>query len=150
MIFLRNNIWRILPLVVAGAVWTIGYIYTHQLAFGICDSPYTDNGYLGCTDSTFYSVGEPAIAYSQWLIASAVIMLFARLETLKRWSIFAIVYLAATTVALAFTQVSAGGIGFPERLTVAHLFGIVFLIITVLWVVIHTIILRRRERESRI
>lgn len=86
------------------------------------------------------------LGYGQWLIASGVIMLFARWETLKRWSIFAVVYLAATTVALAFTSVLAGGIGFQERLTVAHLFGIVFLIITVLWVVIHTIILRRRER----
>lgn len=134
-----------MPLLVAGAVWTIGYIYMHQLAFGICDSPYTDNGYSGCTDSTFYSIGEPAIAYSQWLIASAIITLFVRLETLKRWGIFAIAYLIATTVALAFTQVSSGGIGFQERLTVAHFFGILFLAITILWVVIHAIILRRRS-----
>lgn len=145
MIFLRNNVWRILPLAVAGAVWIIGYVYMHQLTFGICDSPYTDNGYLGCTDSTFYTLGEPAVAYGQWLIAAAVITLFARFETLKRWSIFALVYLITTTIALAFSPVSSGGIEFQERLTVAHLVGILFLIVTVSWVVIHTIILRRRK-----
>ena len=146
MIFLRNNIWRILPFGIAILIWAIGYILRwHAWDVGICES------WAGhCAEVAQGAVGDPMLGYGQWLIASAVIMLFARLETLKRWSIFAIVYLAATTVVLAFTQVSAGGIGFPERLTVAHLFGIVFLIITVLWVVIHTIILRRRERELRI
>ena len=94
------------------------------------------------------AIGEPMMAYGQWLIASAVIIFFARLETLKRWSIFAGVYLVVTTVALAFTNVSAGGFDFPERLTVAQIFGIIFLIVTILWVVIHTILIRRREKVA--
>ena len=122
-------------------------IYIHPLTFGICVSPYTDNGYSGCTDDTFYTVGEPAIAYGQWLIASAVVILFARLETLKRWNIFAVAYLVATTIVLAFTPISSGGFGFQERLTVAQIFGLLFLIITILWVVIHTVILRRKEKK---
>ena len=75
-------------------------------------------------------------------------MFFARSEILKRWAVFSGVYLGASIVALAFTNVSAGGFDFPERLTAAQIFGLLFLIITVLWVVIHTIILRRREKRS--
>lgn len=143
MIFFRNNVWKILPLGIAILVWAIGYILRwHAWDIGVCDS------WVGhCAEVAQGAIGDPMIAYGQWLIASAVIMLFARFETLKRWSIFAVVYLVVTTIALAFSPVSSGGIGFQERLTVAHLFGILFLIITASWVVIHSIVLRRRERK---
>ena len=141
---IKKYLLRLSPLSIGVLLWAVGYVFKFYdpLAFSTCDS---FNG-----EYCFVAVGFPLLAYGQWLIASAVIMLFVRLETLKRWRFVAVRYLVARTVVRAFTQVSAGGIGFPERLTVAHLFGIVFLIITVLWVVIHTIILRRRERELRI
>src|SRR3989338_6814070 len=103
MILRRNNIWKILPLGVAILLWTIGYIFRfyQPLATNICDSFYGEY----CMSA----IGDPMIAYGQWLIASAVVILFARLETLKRWSIFAGVYLVATTIALAFTNVSEIG-----------------------------------------
>ncbi len=139
MIFFRNNVWRLLPLGAAILLWAIGYMFRfyEPLATGVCDSFYGEY----CMSA----VGTPLLALSQWVIASAVVMLFARFETLKRWSIFVLVYLILTTIALAFSPVSSGGIGFQERLTVAHLFGILFLIVTASWVVIHTIILRRRK-----
>ena len=140
MIFLRNNIWRILPLGVGILVWIVGYVFRfyEPLASSVCDPFYGEY----CMSA----VGTPLLALSQWLIASAVIMLFARLETIKRWSTFVVVYLVTTTAALAFSPVSSGGIGFQERLTVAHLFGVLFLVITVAWVVIHTVILRHRGK----
>ena len=145
MTILKNNVWKILPLGVAICLWTIGYIFRfyEPLATSICDSFYGEY----CMSA----IGDPMMAYGQWLIASAAVMLFARPETLKRWSIFAGVYLVATTIALAFTNVSAGGFDFPERLTVAQIFGLLFLAITIFWVVIHTILLRRKEgREKRL
>jgi len=143
MTLLKNNVWKILPLGAAILLWTIGYIFRfyQPLATNICDSFYGEY----CMSA----IGDPMMGYGQWLIASAAVILFARVEILKRWSIFAGVYLIATTIALAFTNVSAGGFDFPERLTVAQFFGILFLAITVLWVVIHTIILRRRERREK-
>jgi len=144
MIFFRNNIWKIWPLGIAILVWAVGYILRwHAWDIGICDS------WVGhCAEVAQGAIGDPMMAYSQWLVISGAIMFFARSEILKRWAVFSGVYLGASIVALAFTNVSAGGFDFPERLTAAQIFGLLFLIITVLWVVIHTIILRRREKRS--
>jgi len=130
-----------LPLGISALVWATGYILRwHAWDTGICDS------WIGrCAEIAQGAIGDPMIAYGQWLVASAVILLFARFETLKRWSIFATVYLIVTTIVLAFSPVSSGGIGFQERLTAAHLFGIIFLVVTVAWVIIHTMIIRRRK-----
>lgn len=139
MIFFRNNVWRILPLAAAILLWTIGYVFRfyEPLATSVCDSFYGEY----CMSA----IGVPLLAIGQWLVASAVVILFARFETVKRWSIFAAVYLVVTTAVLAFSPVSSGGIGFQERLTIANLFGVLFLIVTVLWVIIHAIVLRRRK-----
>ena len=51
------------------------------------------------------------MGYSQWLIASAVIILLARRETLTRWSIFAGIYLLRQN-RLAFFSRVFGGFGF--------------------------------------
>jgi len=138
---LKRNFLKISLLMTAVLVWGAGYLLRwHAWDIGVCES------WVGhCAEFAQGEIGEPMMVYGQWLIASAVVILFARLETLKRWSIFAGVYLVATTIALAFTNVSAGGFDFPERLTIAQIFGLLFLIITVLWVIIHTIILRRKE-----
>lgn len=141
MIFFRNNVWRILPLGGAVLIWASGYILRwHAWDIGICES------WVGhCAEVAQGAIGDPMMGYSQWLIASAVIILLARRETLTRWSIFAGIYLLATAVVLAFSPVSSGGFGFQERLVVAQFLGLIFLIITILWVTIHTVVLRRRK-----
>src|SRR3990167_8442674 len=125
-LFSRRNLWKISPLLIAALFWATGYIFSYYepLADLLCDR------YNG---SCRYSVGFPLLVISQFFIGAGLVMLFARLDTLKRWSIFAGVYLVATTITLAFTKVSAGGFDFPERLTVAQIFGIIFLIVTILW-----------------
>ncbi len=138
--FIKQNAWKILPLGMAILLWTIGYVFRfyEPLATSTCDSFYGEY----CMSA----VGTPLLALSQWLVASAVVILFARFdETVQRWSIFAGIYLLATAVVLAFSPVSSGGFGFQERLVVAQFLGLIFLIITILWVTIHTVVLRRRK-----
>ncbi len=132
---------RILPLSLGVMMWAVGYAFKFYdpIAFSICDDFYGKY----CLDA----VGLPLLAYSQWLMVAGIVLLFARYATLKRWAVFALFYLAITAVVLAYTGMSTGGIGFNERLFMSHVFGVLFLVVTILWVIVHTIILRRRERR---
>ncbi len=147
--FVQANFWRALPVVAAVVVWGIGYIYMHPLLFGLCSAPYAEVGYTGCLDSTFRTVGEPAVVFGKWLLAVGVIMFFVRIQILKRWAIFAALFLIVATVLIHTSPTTSGLPGLNEKLLMANALGIFLLVITLVWMIVHTVILKRKTRVSK-
>ena len=136
-LFSKKNLWNISPLLVAGLFWVIGYMFSYYepLADLLCDR---FNG------SCRYSVGFPLLVFSQWFLGVGIVLLFARTEILKRWGIFAILFVLLAVIGLANTSPTQF---LYDRVGMSNIFGALFLAITIFWVVIHTSILRRKEKK---
>jgi len=137
-LFSRKNLWRVSPLLIAALFWVTGYIFSYYepLADLLCDR------YNGA--SCMYAVGFPLLVFSQWFLGIGIVLLLARAEVLKRWSIFAILFVPLAVIGLANTSPTQF---LYDRLSMSDIFGALFFTITIFWIVIHTIILWRKEKK---
>lgn len=101
----------------------------------MCDSFYGND----CMDA----IGYPALQLAHWLIPTVLIVLFTPYVFLKRWLIFSGIFLLLSFYAIS--QTAAGP--FYGKETIAGLLGILLLVITVIWLLIHLFISRRKKRR---
>ena len=141
MNFIAKNYLRVLPLIVAGVVWLVGYIYIHEIIpLGLCSLKNFD-----CTPLVTH-IGHPARQFAYWLIPTSLIVFFSPYRFLKRWLIFASIYLLITWISIANSN--EGG-GFNNSIEfVAWIFGIGLLAITILWLLIYAFFAWRRSKST--
>ena len=141
--FIARNYLRVLPLIVASAVWTLGYIYIYKIQeYGICTARDTYDCW-----NIIDSLGFPAQQLGYWLLPVSLIALFSPYRFLKHWLIFASIYLLITWVAIANSE---EGVGFNNSIEfVAGIFGIGLLTVTVIWLLIYGILAWRRSKKEK-
>ena len=128
-----------LPLLVAGVVWILGYVYVYKIiAFGLC--ALKD---FNCTPLATH-IGHPALQLAHWLLPIALIVLFAPIRFLKRWLVFAGIYFVLSVYAISQTSVSP----FLGKEGIAYYSGEFLLAITVVWLLVHLILSRRKSTKS--
>lgn len=115
----------------------VGYIYIYPSQFGVCES----GGY--CTDRITH-IGEPTFTYSKWLLITAFILLFVRDAIIRRWSFFAVPYLLISMILIAMAPVSP----FWGKDAIANLLGMVFVAVSLLWIGVHVLLIRRHEKQK--
>ena len=128
---------RLLPLVLICLIWIIGYAFRvyDPLASRVCDNFY------GAYCST--AIGEPLLNLAKRMFFGGFLLCFMRLEVLRRWVFFGVGYLFLTTIALAFTSPTAF---MYNRADMGGLLGLLFSLSTFVWIIVHSIVLYRRDR----
>ena len=139
--FLKNCMWNVVPLAVAGIVWLVGYIYIYIEPLRSYNCAFTAWSIL-CSDA----VGFPARQLAYWYIPLGILMLFVSLTVLKRWAIFATLFFILSLIAIYFAPVSP----FFGKETIAMLAGASLFIITAVWIAIYFIVLWWRQRHAKI
>ena len=137
--FIQEYKWRVAPLVVAIMVLSVGYIYIYPLQSGIC----TPDEY--CVEK-ITNIGEPAFAYSKWLIIAAFLTLFARETIIRRWALFAAPYLLVSFMLIVISPTSS----FWGKDAIANLLGMIFVVLSFIWVGVHSLIIRHHEKKKEI
>ena len=98
-----------------------------------------------CGETTcFESVYRPLLVFLSFLFPSTIALLFVRRQVIKAWSIFTLLYVFAGVLFLANQEVEGW---ISPRGLYAIFFGVALSIITILWSIIHTLILRHNEKK---
>ena len=87
---------------------------------------------------------EPLAIFSLSFLPGAIATIFVRKKVLYSWAVFAVLYLVF--VSFALMSESAGG--WNNRLFLAPILGAAFSCITILWAIIHSLMIRRSEKTS--
>ena len=80
-------------------------------------------------------------------VLGAISLLFVRIEIIRTWSWFSLAYISLT--AIYISQQSVGSVMGPgERVMYTIALGALFSVITILWAIIHSFILRKKAKIS--
>ncbi len=126
---------RYLFLGIALTSFAIGWIISHPLEFGICESVYTFGEGTFCLDDSIKHIGEPLLAMSLCILPVALVLLIVDSRAFKSWERFARWWLLIATLIIIATPAQSNSfmdfyfIG-KERMT--WLMGGLFLIISLL------------------
>jgi hypothetical protein len=126
--FLKRRWWSFVPLMVCIGVWL-----SIWMVFGV--DYQEDNLLFDLADLTLLS------------IPGSFSLLFVRKSTVVKWSIFAVVYFLLSFFILNQSDPSSRMFG-SERAWNSFSLGILFSIITIFWSIIHTLILRHRDKKN--
>jgi hypothetical protein len=142
MNFISRNYLRILPLLVAGVVWAVGYVYVYKLLqYGMC----TPDGYE-CS-KLMDNFGYPYRYLAYWYLPIAIVMLIVPMTFLKRWIVFAGIFFLLTIVIISTSKNDGGGMFWGEKFYIGFFYGFLMMVITTIWLAIHLFISWRKTKK---
>ena len=139
-----QTVSRIAPLIIAFGMYALGEMFRWKYSeFGLCDGYSTSHKY-SC--DLFYTsiVGDPLLAISPWLLGVACVVLFFPKILYKRWLIFAAFYLLVA----AYVVNTESWDSLVGKENVAMFFGIVMLVVTIIWLLVYLFISRRGSKVT--
>ncbi len=95
-----------------------------------------------CNEFYVWDIGDPGVILGKWLIATSVILLFAREQMVKRWAYFGGAFFVVSLILVGMTHASL----FWGKDAIATLCGIVFVVVTLFWVIADALIARRKVK----
>ena len=135
--FFKRRWWSFAPLLVCLCVWFLSY-YTKT-------PKGSYQGWIGANGQNDI-VNDPIILFLFFFTPSTFALFFVRKQVVQAWSLFALVYVFAGVMYVIKQNVHIGVFG--SSTSFFPLFAGFFLsAITIFWAIIHTLIIRRREKK---
>lgn len=135
--FLSNNRFaQLTPLLVALMSIILGYaISVLHVAEKYCD--FVCQG----------SIWEPVMFFGASALLGTISLLFVRVEIIRTWLWFSLAYISLTAIYISQQSVGSA-MGPGERVMYTTALGALFSVITILWAIIHSFILRKKPNIS--
>ena len=129
--FFKRRWWNFVPLVVC---LVVGFLVTQRIPV-----PIPKNDLIRILIGMIF-----------FSIPGSIALLFVRKQTIQIWAIFALCYFIVAIVEIASRDNSnSGWWGWSEQSVHLIDWGIAFSLITILWSIIHTLILRHKEKKNQ-
>ena len=136
--FFKRRWWSFVPLCVCVCVWILSYLT--KTTGGSYEAWIGMNGQNDI-------INDPIIFFLFFFTPSTLILLFVRKEIIKSWSLFAIIYVFVGILFIIKQNENIGAWGSSTSFFPGF-FGLSLSLVTVLWAIIHTLILRHAEKKA--
>ncbi len=137
LLFFKRRWWNFVPMLLCVCVWLLSYLT--KTAGGSYEAWIGMNGQNDI-------INDPIILFLFFFAPSTLILLFVRKEIIKSWSLFTVLYVFVGILFISKQNENIGTWGSSTSFFPGF-FGLSLSLITILWVIIHTLILRHREKK---